>query len=198
MTEHPPRSQPSRLAPMFVAEGTRAEDAQAAEPDAPLTDDIADVQVPAAVMASIAPAPPSPMQEQGSLIDATMRLLEGKITAWVDAQGTATMKTLERVYAQMAACLDKIAVANDHAQYQLANALDRVCETGVQLTGTPYTATVQARSPQGFPLTLTLQKRSADELVQALEGLQTWLQTQGYTAPLATAVPLVHADDLPF
>lgn len=189
--------EPSRLAPMFVAP---VETPPEAEP-APLTDDIPEVPVPAPVMAAIAPEASPPLPEHGRLVDATMTLLEGKITEWVSGQSTATLKVLDQVYAHVASCLDKIAVANDHAQYQLATALDRLGERGVQVHGTPYTATVQATTPQGFPLILTLHKGSAEELVQALDGLTQWLQSQGYLGaltPMRTVPALTENDGIPF
>lgn len=192
-----PPSQPSRLAPLFVA-SPDPQDAQPEETATLLTlddtpgqaDDIPEVQVPASVVAAMATNALPSRQEQDSIDDAIMGMLEGKITDWVSSQSTATMKVLDQVYGHVAACLDKIAVANDHAQYQLANALDRLSASGVQVCGTPYTATLQALTPQGFPLTLTMQKRSADELVDALEGLRHWLHAQGYSVPPEERVPL--------
>ena len=204
-----PRSPASRLAPMFTAAPETADAPASADP-APLTgqalddapgqaDDIPDGQVPASVVAAMATSSAPLTQEQVPLVDATMRLLEGKITDWVSSQSTATMKVLDQVYGHVAACLDKIAVANDHAQYQLANALDRLSASGVTVKGEPYTVTVSAVTPQGFPLTLTLKKGSADELAPALEAMAAWLEQAGYRAPgPGLAVPLVEARDLPF
>lgn len=200
-----PVSPASRLAPMFVApdEGAEKQASEAASvPDAAfaLTDDIPDVPVPAPVQAALAsPMAPSAVA-QPEIVDVTTRLLEGKITDWVAGQSTATMKVLDQVYGHVAACLDKIAVANDHAQYQLANALDRLVDKGVTVKGEPYTVTVSALTPQGFPLTLTLRKSTADDLVPALEALAAWLEQAGYRAPgPRLAVPsLVDEAELPF
>lgn len=184
-----PLSQPSQLAPMFVAPLAEADTPFDLPGDAPLTDDIPEVAVPASVVAAIATQGIPVVSNQSELVNGTMSLIEGKMTDWVQAQQTGTLKALDRVYEHMAACLDKIAVANDHAQYQLATALDRLSASGVQISGTPYTATLQAISPQGFPLQLTLQKRSAEELVQALEGVSAWLTAQGYGAVAAERLP---------
>lgn len=199
ITSPVPTAPSSGKAPTFMAAPDPSTVPESPGAFPPLTDDIPAVQVPASVMASIVTElSPLPLSQE-TLVDATTRLLEGKITDLLAATGTATMKALERVYDHMAACLDKIAVANDHAQYQLANALDRLSAAGVKVHGPPYTATVQARTPQGFPVTLTLHKGSAEDLVQALEGLSTWLQTQSYTAPSAQPFEVdANGNPLPF
>lgn len=198
-TPTPPPSPAAGKAPLFVAAPDPAAIPEAPKDFPPLTDDIPDIAVPASVVAFFDTAPPPPTSEQAPIVDATMGLLEGKITDWVNTQSTATMRTLDRVYEHLASCLDKIAVANDHAQYQLANALDRLSAAGITLHGTPYTATVQAMTPQGFPLTLTVHKGSAEELVQALEGLSAWLQAQGYLAPAAVPFAVdADGDPIPF
>jgi hypothetical protein len=73
--------------------------------------------------------------------------------------------------------------ANEHAQYQLSDALLKLQEHGLALRHDPYVATVQTTSPQGFPVTLHLAQASADALAAALGALLARLTTGGYTAP---------------
>jgi len=75
--------------------------------------------------------------------------------------------------------------ANEHQGYQLANALEALAKQTSPVTapGYPYAVHVQAQSPQGFAVTLTVQKPDAGELVAALDALLPWLQSTGYLAP---------------
>ena len=178
-----PPSQPSRLAPMFVASPPPADDDGTEVPFTPMTDDIPEVPVPASVVAAIATETLPPHLNQNGMVDATMALIEGKMTDWVASQSTSTLKVLDQVYGHVAACLDKIAVANDHAQYQLANAFERLSSHGVQLRGAPYTVEVRAVTPQGFAVAFRLTKESAAEVASATEALLAWLQSSGYRVP---------------
>ena len=69
----------------------------------------------------------------------------------------------------------------DIVAVQLRNAVAALQEKGITVLGYPYSATVQAVSPQGYAVALTIQKQGAGELTQALDGLTGWLQGQGYT-----------------
>lgn len=50
------------------------------------------------------------------------------------------------------------------------------------LNGPPYQATVQATSPDGFAVSLTITKQDTSTLVEDLDRLLPWLKGQGYHA----------------
>lgn len=91
-----------------------------------------------------------------------------------DASIAATWTLLQKL-------VEQASQQNEHAQYQLADALLKLQEKGVQLRHDPYTATVQAVSPEGFPVTITLAKGDTGELCSSLPCLMEWLQHSGYT-----------------
>ena len=70
---------------------------------------------------------------------------------------------------------------NEHAQYTLGDALLKIQAGGVtQTTGTPYTAVIDARTPHGYPLRLTIEKGTSSELIEELGRLEGWLVANGY------------------
>jgi len=94
------------------------------------------------------------------------------------AQGMDVTMSGIRDYAQ------KVLQCNEHAEYQLANALEKIQKEGLAMVSPPYQAVVQATTPSGLPLTLTITKLTAPELVNALTNLEAWLTQQGYTVPM--------------
>ena len=77
----------------------------------------------------------------------------------------------------------KQVTANEHAQYQLASTLAGIQEHGLGTLGAPYSVTIQALSPQGYPLTFTLANRNQGALMAEAGALFTTLQEFGCPAP---------------
>jgi len=69
---------------------------------------------------------------------------------------------------------------NEHAQYQLANVLEALQKGGVHFRTAPYRVTLQACTPQGYPVTFDVLKEDAGALVEELNNLTSWLVGQGY------------------
>lgn len=186
-----PPSYTGGKAPLFVAPVPEAETPFDLPGDTPLrTDDIPDVAIPASVMASIATTQGIPVvsnqsdlpaEPTAALLQTTCEALKHHLMAWVnqerDYSAKSTNAALRNLEEQRSSFL------NEHAQYQLSSVLHEVLQQGVQVVGNPYTAVVQAVSGAGYPVEITVVKRTADELVQALEGLTQWLTAQGYLVP---------------
>lgn len=88
--------------------------------------------------------------------------------------------------------VQKTCTANEHAQYQLSSALDGLAKHGLPLLSPPYQAVVEAVSPQGYPVKLTITKATTPELVEELERLLPWMQGDedrpGYGIPVPAEV----------
>jgi hypothetical protein len=138
-------------------------------PDVPLllTDDIPDPVVPAGTI-DVAPVPPPTVP---ALPDALLPLAHGfcqyiqaQLTAKLDEAGRRMTKDVDLTMSEMATYTKGVMAAYGP-------------------TPTPYSAVVQAITPNGLPLTLTIAKATSAELVEELGRLEGWLQAHGYTAP---------------
>lgn len=168
-------------------------DPQEPEP-APVSGDIPETPVSPPVAAFIASMPPGPVLPEGALLHQFCATLEAKMTQWVADQSVSTMKALDAVLGKMVECLDKVAVANDHAQYQLSHTLEKLLGQGVQLRGAPYTVEIRAQTPHGFQVAFRLTKESSADLAQATDALVSWLAGSGY----GVTMPHTDPDGLPF
>lgn len=182
--------------PTFVA--APEPQAEHTEPLVPLTDDIPEVPVSAAVAAAIQSMPPGPVLPPDAMLNQFCATLEGKIGQWVAEQSLSTVKVLDAVLVKMVECLEKASGVNEHAQYQLSNTLEKLLGQGMQIRGAPYTVELQARTPQGYAVTFRLTKESAQDLAQATEAVVGWMQQAGYTVPMGGVPPLTEAEGLPF
>lgn len=158
-------------------------------------DDIPDPVVPPDVLAVLAQAQQMAQPEAGGPQDATWRAHEALLSGFCQAlQGQMARlltdeairlskqfdETITRVMDYVKGRLE----GNEHAEYSLAAALAQVQDKGLtlsQATATPYTAVVEARTPHGFPLRLTIEKGTSGELIEELGRLEGWLVTNGYT-----------------
>jgi hypothetical protein len=83
---------------------------------------------------------------------------------------------------------DKLEDAGRHMVKDLGVTLDGMSKyiEGVikaQAITTPYQMAMQVTTPQGFPMTLTVTKATAEELIPAMGKLGSWLVQNGYTVP---------------
>jgi hypothetical protein len=189
-----PSSQGPRTAPMFTVP---AEEETIAPPD-PLTpglpepDDIPDPVVPPASL--LLTQPPETTHgtaerfgEHEALLQGFCQVLQKRLLDGAVEQTNSIMRTFDAMFDSTSKSVTKLAEANEHSQYQLGAALTQLQEKGVQVTGHPYQATVQCLTPQGLPLTITMHKGTAEDLIGAMQGLAGWLQANGYTAPAAAS-----------
>lgn len=151
---------------------------------APEPDDIPEPVVPPEVTQAITtPPPPTPeFGEHEALLSGFCQALQKRIYDCILDEHKGIMRTMDGALHAMQGVLERLGHGNEHAQYQLSDALAKLQERGVLVVQNPYKAIVHATSPQGFPVALEICKRDAVELTQAIEGLTAWLQTSGYTS----------------
>jgi hypothetical protein len=146
------------------------------EPPLAEPDDIPDPEVPSDV---VEPAPPLSAQwrEHEALLSGFCQ----QVQRWMLEYHKSMMQCLEATVEPVRQCLTQAAAGNEHAQYQLSDALLKMQEGGIKVQTTPYVATVHATTPQGYVLDLQMQKTAAPELVEALTALLSWLHEAGFT-----------------
>jgi hypothetical protein len=135
--------------------------------------------------------PPTPeWAAHEALLQGFCQALQKKLTAFLVDESQGMLKTLDALMAGIQRWTDAVALyqtaVQQHdlqAQSQVHAALRLLQEQGLQLRHDPYTATVQALSPSGFPVTIQVAKGQAGELCQAVENLTAWLADTNYTAP---------------
>jgi len=171
-------------------------------PDAPtspvpmLEDDIPDVTAPDAFAKTLQDAPgtttapatisatpsaPEPAWRQHeALLQGFLAHLQQRFDAELVTHATNLMKSVDSMALSVKAWIEAFAGHNEHANYQLADALLKLRESGLQLRHDPYEANVQALSPQGYPVQIRVVKQTTGDLVEALPALMHWLAEAGY------------------
>jgi hypothetical protein len=151
------------------------------------SDDIPDPEVPPALLKAVtgtlepSAAIPERFGEHQALLQGFCQVLQGKIHEALYTELKDHTAALEASYQAVHAWAEKLVQANEHAQYQLSAALTQLQEHGLGLRSDPYTASVTARSPEGFGVTITLAKADASDLTSALPALLAWLAQSRYT-----------------
>jgi hypothetical protein len=158
-------------------------------------EDIPDPPVPVAVVAVLqepsAGQPPAsegtgaPHAAHEALLHGFCQALQSQINKWLTQTLLDTAKHeekreeflkewIQKTHIAWIDHLSRVTQQNEHAQYQLSEVLG--------LNGPPYQATVQAHSPDGYPVTLTVTKRDTNSLMEDVGKLLPWLKAQGYQA----------------
>ena len=150
-------------------------------PPTPEPDDIPDPEVPPTVVKAVQPPTPEFGQHEAMLQGFCQHLLR-RLDAEMIGNGKELMRTLDAMGMAMKGWIETQLAANEHSQYQMSDALVQLQDRGLVVIQNPYQATIQVRSPQGYPVTVQLAKREAGELLDALGVLLPWLQGQGYAA----------------
>lgn len=127
---------------------------------------------------------PEKLQDHEALLHAFMTHLLQRLNAELFADSQEIMKTVGAVIQLVEHTAQHVGQQNEHAQYTLGDALTKLQTDGLALRHEPYQASVQAVSPQGYPITIQVAKAEAADLVQALPALTAWLVGEGYTAPV--------------
>lgn len=172
----------------------------------PVLDDIADPVVPASVTTPPLPsdlqaeiaqaiAPPGIPHEQSpatfgehqALLYGFCQALQGEMAKWMTEQQLSTGRVVEMIFANCKEHVATLATANEHSQYQLANALTQLQERGLVLIQNPYVADVTAMSPQGFPVTLHVVKTDVASFIAEIQEVTGWLASNSFTPPPAPA-----------
>ena len=69
-----------------------------------------------------------------------------------------------------------------YGQNELPDAIRHLATDGLKLLPMPYTVKISATSQHGFPVEFTLSKATAEEMIGAVTGLETWLHEHGYAS----------------
>jgi hypothetical protein len=156
--------------------------------DAHVPDDIPDPAVPPGTIDDT-PAPALPPTVP-ALPDALLPLAHGfcqylqgqaRMHGWLMDEHRHLMTTLDASLVSIRDWAREVFQSNEHSQYQMANALEKGLLLHQSHTkAQPYTAVIDARTPHGFPLRLTIEKATSGELIEELGRLEGWLQANGY------------------
>lgn len=147
-----------------------------AVPGIPEPDDIPDPVVPAAALTPAVP-PDDPAQRLREDVHAMLRAMDAsvdRLPGLLDTHYT-TLSTL------LSQGLTTLSASEAGALQHLCEALVTLQEKGTQIIGAPYAATIHARTPTGFAVTMMIQRTDGAAFLDALTNMATWLQSAGYT-----------------
>src|SRR5262249_16579976 len=125
-------------------------------------------------------APPPAWAQHEALLQGFCQHLQHQITIFLVQETKGLFQTFDAMAMTMRDCLTKVTDSNEHATYQLTNALTQEQEHGLNLRHDPYQVQVKALSPHGFPVTIQVAKGDVSELINALPALTGWLTQEGY------------------
>jgi len=141
-----------------------------------------------AVVPSNGTTPPAVPPTVPALPDALLPLAHGfcqyvqaMLGTQLEEAAIRMTKSVDLTMSGMAQYTQGVLTTNEHASYQLSDALLKLGEQGLKLVETPYTLQVQVKNPAGVPIVITVRKASAAELLDELTRLEGWLMQQGYT-----------------
>lgn len=166
---------------LFMAEPMKPPSAPMMHQTPDEQDDILDPPVPPEVTQTAAtPAgPPTPeFNAHEALLHGFCQSLQRRLDGMVIDHTKSVMRSLEAVFEGFQKQAATFATVNEHATYQLSNALEAVSKSG---QSSPYQVTIAAKNPDGFPVELSIAKQDAGELIQALGAVFPWLKDAGYT-----------------
>lgn len=120
-----------------------------------------------------------------------LQWLQGEIRASFEAEALHTTAHVDRTFGFLKTAWEAQVRGDVQSAALLGEALTHLSQRGLTTTP-PYAVSVQAVSPQGFPVTFTVGKRTMVEpeasaesgLLQVVPMLLDWLQEQGYTPPV--------------
>ena len=121
--------------------------------------------------------------EHEALLVGFLSALMPRLQAGLHGTLTEFGKSADVILLSLKKWLDIQGHPSEHAQYQLATTLEKWVQEGLALRHDPYEVTVQALSPQGFPVTIHVRKSQQADLIAMLPALCSWLAEQGYAVP---------------
>jgi hypothetical protein len=148
-----------------------------------LTDDIPDPAVPAGTVDVPATTADATWRAHEALLHGFCTAMQGQMSRLLTDEAIRLTKQVDDTITRMMDYVKGRLEGNEHAEYSLAAALAQAQEHGVNLVhaqAEPYTAHVDARTPHGFPLRLTIVKGTSGELIEELGRLEGWLVANGY------------------
>jgi len=137
-------------------------------------DDLPDPVVPAAALAV---PPDDPAQRLRDDVHAMLRVWDASIDKMPELldKHYATLSTL------LSQALTTLSASEAGALQHLVETLATIQAQGVQVSGSPYAATIHAKTPTGFAVSLTIQRTDGAAFLDALSNMATWLHQAGYT-----------------
>jgi hypothetical protein len=149
-----------------------------------LTDDIPDPVVPAGTLEPHAAMPAdATWRAHEALLSGFCQAMSGQMSRLLTDEAIRLTKQVDETLTRLMDYVHGRLEGNEHAQYTLGDALAKVHEHGanfVHAKADPYTAVIDARTPHGFPLRLTIEKGTSGELIEELGRLEGWLVSNGY------------------
>jgi hypothetical protein len=155
-------------------------------------DDISDPAVPLRLQEALHPPPPPPppapdpavppdrFGEHEALLQGFLQYFTTRFDDAVTTSVKEITKTVDGIYEFVHQQMQIQREKAQSAETLLDTLTTKAVTQGIQLRQDPYTVTVQALSPQGFPVALTLAKHDSEAVVEELEALTQWLAQHGY------------------
>lgn len=184
LNNEPEPVQDASLDPLFPMLNNKPEPIQDASLDPllltapPEPDDIPDPVVPASASPTLPAVPDIQLYE--ALLQGFCQHLQRRLDNDVMDHHRGVMRALDSVCQTVKSWMEGMAQGNEHAQYQLSDALLKLQQQGLQLRHDPYTVDVQATSPHGYPVTFHIAKSTAPELLAELPDVVAWLANNSY------------------
>lgn len=129
---------------------------------------------------ALAPLPPDQYAELLAALRGYERVMDGAFARLPDQVEALFDRVLARLVSPAAQLTPVDASALEH----LCEALDGL-KAGATILGAPYHCTMQALTPQGYPVAVTIQRQDGAAFFEAVTGMAGWFQAQGYMTPPA-------------
>jgi hypothetical protein len=156
-----------------------------------LTDDVEDPPVPPGTLDTPVAMPgDATWRAHEAMLSGFCQALSGQMSRLLTDEAIRLTKQVDETITRLMDYVHGRLEDNEHAQYTLGDALAKLREHGANLVhakADPYTAVIDARTPHGFPLRLTIEKGTSGELIEELGRLEGWLVTNGYAVVEGTA-----------
>jgi hypothetical protein len=104
-------------------------------------------------------------------------------STWLRQTMSAADRVNDNVMTAWGKWIETQCKANEHAQYQLSDALAKIQEHGLGSLGAPYTVSIAVESPKGYPVTFTIAKQDQQTLFTEVVALFVWLQDNQCRVP---------------
>ena len=148
-------------------------------------DDIVDPPVPPPLMAALTAdaSPADRFGEHEALLHGFCQVLQRRVEAGLFEYHKGVFETMEALCTVVRKWGEATLHQEERTVSQVSAAITQLQQQGLLVVHNPYQATISVISVQGYPLTITVAKRDAGDLIEALTNLLPWLHSQGYAAP---------------
>jgi exodeoxyribonuclease V len=150
------------------------------DPFEPEPDDIPPVKTPQAVVDAITPT--AEWLNHEALLQGFMQHFQGKIEPWLRDTCKEAMSCIEDMQGYTKRLVEVDQEKLRQAETALEQRLGTTAPQERQVRHDPYEIHVEALSPQGYPVSITVRKASAEELLVELPDVLGWLAENHYEA----------------